>query len=286
MAPSAARKPSAAPTVLGVHPVAALFPDLSQEDFRALVDDIRQHGVKLPILVHRGQILDGRHRYRACRKLGVPCPTLEWNGEDPWFEVQSRNLLRRHLGKEQIYAIRKIAADRFPELARAMTAVRASAALRKAQAKGQPRGAKALAIESPSERRESADVIGEQIGVSGATVKRVDRLVRLAPALLPKVAAGQLSVSKALHMALAQQPPEEKASRAAQGTPFAVAIASRRLRSAIRSEWSRWPREHRERFLNALKLELQDLIYEATVVRSTHGDDDAPPRDSTIASIA
>src|SRR5688500_5493669 len=86
--------------VLSVHPVASLFPDLTQADFTALVDDIRHHGVRLPILVHEGRILDGRHRYRACQQLGVPCPVVEWNGRDPWFEVQSRNLLRRHLAKE------------------------------------------------------------------------------------------------------------------------------------------------------------------------------------------
>src|SRR5687767_13888780 len=167
---------------LRVHPVAALFPDLTAADYAALVDDIRRHGVKLPILVHRGEILDGRHRYRACVELGIPCPVEEWNGRDPWFEVQSRNLLRRHLAKEQIYAIRKLAAERFPELAVDFMTLRREAAGRRAQAKGQPRGVKALS-RSCERKSESADAIGERHGVSGATVKRVDRLARLAPAL-------------------------------------------------------------------------------------------------------
>src|SRR5713226_8330927 len=58
----------------------------------------------------------------------------------------------------------------------------------------------ALTIPGPSERirrrrRRAA-------GRVGATVKRVDRLARLAPDLLLKVAAGQLSAKKALNEAL------------------------------------------------------------------------------------
>src|SRR5262245_58784267 len=165
---------------LRIHPVASLFPDLSAADFAALLEDIRQHGVRLPMLVYNGQILDGRHRYRACLRLGIPCPSVEWNGADPWFEVQSRNLLRRHLAKEQIYAIRKIAAAQFPQLAVDLEAARAEAARRKAQGKGLPRGVKALS-RSCGRQSESADAIGGQVGVSGSTVKRVDVLARLAP---------------------------------------------------------------------------------------------------------
>ena len=121
-----------------------LFPELSAADYAELKEDIRLHGVKVPILVHGGQILDGRHRYRACRELGVRCLMVEWNGFDPWIEVQSRNLVRRHLAKDQVYAIRKLAAQQFPELAKAIEAERENAKARKAQAKGQPRGQKAL----------------------------------------------------------------------------------------------------------------------------------------------
>src|SRR5262245_36221132 len=147
---------------LSSHPVAALFPDLNPTDFAALKEDIRKHGVKVPILLHGGQILDGRQRYRACQELGVRCPFVEWNGHDPWLEVQSRNLLRRQLAKEQVYAIRKLAAQQFPEIAAPFDEERAQARARKAQAKGQPRGTKAALIRSHDRFRESADAIGAQ----------------------------------------------------------------------------------------------------------------------------
>ena len=63
------------------------------------------------------------------------------------------------------------------------------------------------ALTIPDRQRESADVVGAQVGVSGATVKRVDRLARMAPDLLLKVAAGQLSAKKALNEALTRTMP-------------------------------------------------------------------------------
>src|SRR5258708_2185731 len=177
------------------HPVAMLFPELSAADFAALTEDIRLHGVRVPILVHGGQILDGRHRYKVCQKLGIPCPSVEWNGSDPWLEVQSRNLVRRHLSKDQVYAIRVLACERFPERMGPVVAARNRARQRKAQASGQPRGTKALSGSGGPNR--TADVVGVMLGVSGTTVKRVDRLARIAPELVPKVAAAGAPGQKA-----------------------------------------------------------------------------------------
>jgi ParB-like chromosome segregation protein Spo0J len=247
------------------HPVATLFPDLSARDYAALREDIRQHGVKVPILVHGGEILDGRHRYRACRELGKPCPAVEWNGSHPWIEVQSRNLLRRHLAKEQVCAIQILAAERFPQVAAVIDAAKAEARQRKAQAKSQPRGRKALS-RSQDRQRESADVVGAQLGVSGATVKRVDRLARIAPNLLLKVAAGQLSAKKALNEALAKTN-DKPEPRQEASVPFPVDPVVRRLRRLIKAEWSKCPRECRAQFLEELRHQLRDLMQERA---STH----------------
>jgi len=244
------------PKALTAHPVAKLFPDMSEADFTALVEDIRQHGVKVPILVHAGQILDGRHRYHACQKLGIPCPTINWNGRDPWLEAQSRNLVRRHLSREQVCAIRKLATAQFPELAAPIEDAKARARQRKAQAKGQPRGRKAL-LRSQDSHRESADEIGALMGVSGTTVKRVDRLAREAPQLLSKVAAGELSVKRALREAGIR---DERTQRRKEG--FAIESALGRLERIIWAEWSNWPQQHRQRFLRAVQQLLRELLYD------------------------
>jgi ParB-like chromosome segregation protein Spo0J len=61
-------------TPLPLHPVAELMPRKDPTARAALLEDIRQHGVRVPIVVLQDQILDGRHRYGACQTLKIPCP--------------------------------------------------------------------------------------------------------------------------------------------------------------------------------------------------------------------
>jgi ParB-like chromosome segregation protein Spo0J len=265
---------------LVAHPIAALFPDLHPTDFAALKEDIRRHGVKAPILLHGGQILDGRQRYRACRELGLRVPFVEWNGHDPWLEVQSRNLLRRQLAKEQVYAIRKLAAQQFPEIAALFDAERANAHARKTQAKGKPRGQKVL-TESSELGRPSADAIGAQVGVSGSTVKRVDRLAREAPHLLPRVAAGELSVRHALR-ALAKPASVAMLEERVRDRPNLIVVERviNRLEHVIREEWMRCPPAYRADLLRSLKNRLQKLLSEEKMAHDVRMPESLGLRDS------
>lgn len=86
--------------------VADLFPLISGDDYDALKADIKEHGVREPITLHDGRILDGRNRYAVCRDLNVDCPSCEWDGVGSKVAfVISKNLHRRHLSSGQRAAL-------------------------------------------------------------------------------------------------------------------------------------------------------------------------------------
>jgi ParB-like chromosome segregation protein Spo0J len=84
-----------------IHPLADIFPRMPAAEFDALKADIEQHGVREPVWTHDGQLIDGRHRWRACDELGIECPTREYEGADVAAFVVSLNLRRRHLDESQ-----------------------------------------------------------------------------------------------------------------------------------------------------------------------------------------
>lgn len=83
------------------HPLANIFPLMDGEDFDALTTDIRDHGLREPIVLFEGQILDGRNRYRACAAAGVDARLETFRDGDAVAYVVSKNLRRRHLDESQ-----------------------------------------------------------------------------------------------------------------------------------------------------------------------------------------
>jgi ParB-like chromosome segregation protein Spo0J len=56
-------------------PSLQVMPDLNEEEYAALRDDIARHGVMVPIVVDQhGRILDGHHRDRIATELGIEAP--------------------------------------------------------------------------------------------------------------------------------------------------------------------------------------------------------------------
>lgn len=83
-----------------------LFEELTPSEFKALKDDIERHGVQVPIEVdEHGTILDGHHRDRACRELGITdypkTHRIGFSLEEKEEHVVRLNLRRRHLNSEQ-----------------------------------------------------------------------------------------------------------------------------------------------------------------------------------------
>ena len=83
------------------HALSALFPPLPDDEFAALAQDIEVHGLRNPIVLYEGQILDGWNRYRACLKAHKNPLFTTYGGADPVGYVRAQNWLRRHLTSSQ-----------------------------------------------------------------------------------------------------------------------------------------------------------------------------------------
>jgi hypothetical protein len=83
------------------HELSNIFPLIEGKDFVELKEDIKAHGLREPIVLFEGKILDGRNRFRACQETGVTPVFEEYTGTDPLSFVISLNLKRRHLNESQ-----------------------------------------------------------------------------------------------------------------------------------------------------------------------------------------
>jgi hypothetical protein len=84
------------------HEVCNLFPPMSDDELRALADDISKHGLREPIWTYQGKVIDGRHRLRVCKTLEMEPRYREWDGKGSLLAfVVAQNLHRRHLSESQ-----------------------------------------------------------------------------------------------------------------------------------------------------------------------------------------
>ena len=187
------------------HELANLFPTIEGAELVALTEDIRTHGVREPIVVYEGQILDGRNRHFAARTAGVNYPVVDYVGGDPLGFVLSLNLHRRHLSESQ----------------RAMVGAR----IAKLPAH-RPSGTTAIAVVTqPS--------VGAMLNVSVDSIQRAAEVqARGEPELIAAVEAGHVSVSAAA--VVARMDPAEQRVAVALG-PAAVRDAARTVRNAGRA---------------------------------------------------
>jgi len=84
------------------HPLAKLFPRMTELEFAELRASIESNGLREDIAVLNGDVLDGVNREAACLELGVVPRYLELPADiDPLHYVIDKNLHRRHLTTSQ-----------------------------------------------------------------------------------------------------------------------------------------------------------------------------------------
>jgi protein gp37 len=218
------------------HPLSAAFPRMTDEAKANLRADIAANGLRMPITLYQGQVLDGWHRQCACLETGVEPRYEEFIGDEAAARkfVLSANLWRRQLTPSQV----GIVAARFATLAHG----------------GDRRTGKDQAANLPLATAEAA----QQFNVSERTV-RDGRVVLTSgdTEALARVERGDVSVSRAA-----------KQIRAA--TPLAPRSANVALLNAgpiDLDQWHTMPAEVRPALL-------QHRNPKATLNRQKDGEDD------------
>jgi len=209
-----------------LHPLAALIPEMTADQFAELRADIEQRGLMHPIVLHEHMVLDGRHRLRACEETGVEPRFEDFNGPSPVEFVISVNVKRRHLTETQLAVIGM----------KFLPAAEAEAKARQRQHGGTAPGRPAAHSGSvdpecaaPEPRRAREDV-GRMVGVSGVTIDRVRRVSEQAPDLMERVEAGEISV-RAADSALRDRNGTQRGPQAPVSPDFAVTSGRDQIRA-------------------------------------------------------
>ena len=85
-------------TTYGVHPLARVFPLITGERFTELEEHARANGIRDPIALYRGDIVDGRNRMLVAAKLDIDVEFVELSTTDDLYQfVLGRNLRRREM---------------------------------------------------------------------------------------------------------------------------------------------------------------------------------------------
>lgn len=88
-------------TELAFHAIADIFPLMDGQPFADLTADIQQHGLREPIWLYEGQILDGRSRYKACNFFGLQPSYSFYTGQNPIGFCIALNAYYRKLSTSQ-----------------------------------------------------------------------------------------------------------------------------------------------------------------------------------------
>jgi ParB-like chromosome segregation protein Spo0J len=214
---------------LSIHPLAERFPPLPPADFEALKRSIERHGLFEFIVVNRhNQVLDGRHRFKACVELGLdpldyvlPFEQLKANAAHKLTEeefVYESNIYRRHLTDDQ----RALITTEFLPFLKAQTAQAKALSLPKARAaKADKTNGSVDPNSGPQKGRDleqkhansTVGQLAQKAEVSRYKAGQAIDVAEGAPELAADVAAGNVTLKDAAKTARARKRREEKAYR-------------------------------------------------------------------------
>ncbi|SRR5581483_2293308 len=190
------------------HEACLLFPLMEEAELQELADDIKQNGLKEPIALLDGKVIDGRNRLRACEIAQVEPMFTNIQVESPTSYVISKNLKRRHLTISQKAAIAARAIERYAAEAQERQVAAGTPNLKQFQGKDQllPRGSNWSKSEKNRDLTHSdqhlsqgtaAAQVAREFDVSERTVARALVVKEADPELFEKMERGEVSAKAA-----------------------------------------------------------------------------------------
>lgn len=224
------------------HPAANIFPMMDDVRLQELADDIAANGLRVPIQMLRGEVIDGRNRLKACTMAGIePRFVQVATDANPWQLAWALNGQRRDLNDAQRYMIwadcNKGDVAYQAEQKRIQDAAnRARADAAREQHKfsnpragetkpfsGSPTICGATKVE-PKQKSGASDRKAEAAGVTRKTVDMADALTNKRPDLADEVRAGKITLSSATTQARKEEKIEQLTNISAQEVKAAKGV--------------------------------------------------------------
>lgn len=176
---------------MNLHSLCTIFPKLDQLAFEALRSDIQNNGLRNPIVVKNGEVIDGQNRLQACNDLGITPRFEEYAGDDLVEFVLAQNLHRRHLSAGQAATIVALAQD--------WSAAHPSGKISKSNKINDLDDNSKLAIlPTKGKPLDTQADRADKSGASKRTQGSADKLVKENPELAKKVASGEMTLNAAI----------------------------------------------------------------------------------------
>ena len=197
-----------------------LVPEMTTQEYDDLVNSIRKQGVRQPIhILSDKTVLDGRHRVRACKEIGVKeiqALSHELKEDEAIKFVTDTAVERRNLTKEQKVDI----VLRSEELIRVLE--EEAVEYKKTFKGNQHTKVVAASDEAVTKTGRTSTKIAEMAGTSRATVNRMKKVKTEDPELYNKVVTGEESASGAYYKLPSVQQPKPKPKQESKPKPKLV----------------------------------------------------------------
>jgi len=235
-----------------VHPVAAMFPLMTGEEYEKFRDSVQTHGQIEPIIVQGKTLIDGRNRMKVCLELEREPIVREYDGNIPISRfILLANISRRHLTQDQKIGI----ASKAHRYVTEELAARRKLSGKSTDGAAGGRGKKNLTPKSESglpdrNARSTAGQIAEAAKTSRYKAELMMRIEDFSEELAEQIVRGELTIRQALND-LPRKPRKPR--------KFKLESAIKRSVKAIRKWIAICPTTQRKDFVESLKTEVENL---------------------------